>query len=120
MPNIRRAGRLALAFDALKQAVRACPLEILPEPLRKITESAFKTEILYRSKASKVKNKLQYLLDLQQQLLDVVASFPKVAELPPVKLVRRFLAEQTVFDPVLKKRVAKKGQEISPASLQSA
>ncbi len=120
MPNIRRAGRLALAFDVLKQAVRVCPPEILPESLRQVLEPAFKTEVLYRSRASEAKNKLQYLLELQQQLLDVVASFPEVAELPLVKLVRRFLAEQTVFDPVLKKRVAKKGQEISPDSLQSA
>ncbi len=120
MPNIRRAGRLALAFDVLKQAVRACPPEILPESLRKVTEPAFKTEILYRSRASEVKDKLQFILDLQQQLLDTAAPFPEVAGLSPVALVKRFLTEQTVFDPVIKKRVAKKGKEISPDSLQSA
>jgi len=120
MSNIRRAGRLALAFDVLKQAVRACPPEILPESLRQVLEPAFKTEVLYRSRASEVKDKLQFILDLQQQLLDAVAPFPEVAELPPVRLVRRFLAEQTVFDPALKKRVAKKGKEIAPDSLQSA
>jgi hypothetical protein len=120
MSNIRRAGRLSLAFDVLEQAVRACPPEVLPEPLKKITEPAFRTEVLYRSRASEVKDKLQFIPDLQQQLLDVVASFSEVAELPPVKLVRRFLAEQTVFDPALEKRVAKKGKEIAPDSLQSA
>ena len=70
MPDIRRAGRLALAFDVLRQAVRACPPEILPESLRKVTEPAFKTGVLYRSRANEVKNKLQHLLDLQQQFND--------------------------------------------------
>ena len=120
MPKIRRAGRLSLAFDVLNQAVRICPPEILPESLRQVLEPAFRTDLLCRSLASEVKNKLQFVLDLQQQLLDVIASFPEVAELPPVALVRRFLAEQTVFDPASKKRVAKKGKEIAPDSLQSA
>ncbi|HAU30873.1 MAG TPA: hypothetical protein DCW46_00995 [Desulfotomaculum sp.] len=120
MPKIRRAGRLSLAFDVLNQAVRICPPEILPESLRQVLEPAFRTDLLYRSRASEIKNKLQFVLDLQQQLLEVIASFPEVAELPPVALVRRFLAEQTVFDPTSKKRVAKKGKEIAPASLQSA
>lgn len=120
MPNIKRAGRLALAFDVLKQGVAACPQELLPETLKKVLEPAFKTEVLYHSRSQDVKARLEKVLELQEQLVAITNSMPEIANLPQIKLVRRFIAEQTTYDPEQKKRVVKENKDISPDSLQSA
>ncbi len=36
MSNIRMAGRLSLSYDVLTKAVKACPVEILPEQLARV------------------------------------------------------------------------------------
>lgn len=120
MPNIKRAGRLALAFDVLKQGVAACPQELLPEALKKVLEPAFKTEVLYRSRSQDVKVRLEKILELQEQLVALTSAIPEIASKPEIKLVQRFIAEQTTYDPEQKQRVVKENKDISPDSLQSA
>jgi|GEM_PF-2893910 len=58
MPDVKRAGRLALAFDVLKQGVAVCPQELLPEDLKKVLEPTFKTEVLYRSRGQDLQARL--------------------------------------------------------------
>lgn len=120
MPNIKKAGRLALAFDILKQGVQACPTEILSESLKKVTEPSFKNDILYRSKGSEVKAKTQAVIDLQQQLLEIAEQAPQVRELSEIQLVRRFLGEQATFNKEQNTWVIKEDKEIAANSLQSA
>ncbi|MGI9863111.1 transposase, partial [Moorella naiadis] len=120
MPNIKRAGRLALAFDVLKQGVAACPQELLPETLQKVLEPAFKTEVLYRSRSQEACARLEKVLELQEQLVALTSTRPEIASKPELKLVQRFLAEQTTYDPEQKRRVVKESKDISPDSLQSA
>ncbi|QGP93936.1 Transposase DDE domain protein [Neomoorella glycerini] len=120
MPNIKRAGRLALAFDVLKQGVAACPQELLPETLKKVLEPAFKTEVLYRSRSQEAGARLEKLLELQEQLVAWTATLPELASKPELKLVQRFIAEQTTYDPEQKRRVVKENKDIGPDSLQSA
>ncbi|MHB1041524.1 MAG: hypothetical protein ACYC0Q_01620 [Eubacteriales bacterium] len=43
MPNIKKTGRLALAYDVLKQAIEACPAELLSEMLKKLPSPPLKT-----------------------------------------------------------------------------
>ncbi|MFZ3130141.1 MAG: hypothetical protein WA125_03325 [Desulfosporosinus sp.] len=38
MSNIKRAGRLALAYDVLLQGIKACPLEILSSEFKEVLE----------------------------------------------------------------------------------
>lgn len=120
MPNIKRAGRLALAFDVLKQGVAACPQELLPENLQKVLEPAFRTEILYRSRSRDVQARLAKIIDLQEQLVALAAALPAIANKPEIKLVQRFITEQTTYDPEQKKRIVKENKDIRPDSLQSA
>lgn len=120
MPNIKRAGRLALAFDVLKQGVAACPQELLPEDLKKVLEPNFKTEVLYRSRGQDLQARLEKILELQEQLVALTAALPEIQAKPEIKLVQRFIEEQTTYDPEQKKRIIKENKDISPDSLQSA
>lgn len=120
MPNIKKAGRLALAFDVLKQAVEACPAELLSEILKKVTEPAFKNDVLYRSRGSEINSRIQAVIDLQQQLLEITKRFPEVYNLNEVQLVGRFLKEQATFDSEKNTWVVKENKEIGTNSLQSA
>lgn len=120
MPNIKKAGRLALAFDVLKQAVEACPAELLSEILKKVTEPAFKNDVLYRSRGSEINSRIQAVIDLQQQLLEITKRFPEVYNLNEVQLVERFLKEQATFDSEKNTWVVKENKEIGTNSLQSA
>lgn len=48
LPDIKRAGRLSLAYDILVQATKACPSEILTEELKRVPEPDYKRQALYR------------------------------------------------------------------------
>jgi len=120
MPNIKRAGRLALAYDVLKQAVEACPEELLPASLKEVAGPDFKNNILYRSKSSETKAKIQTIIDLLQQLLEIAKQEPKVQGIKEIQLADRFLKEQAVLDYRENKWVAKENKEIRATSLQSA
>ncbi|AFV10421.1 transposase domain-containing protein DUF772 [Thermacetogenium phaeum DSM 12270] len=120
MPNIKRAGRLSLAFDVLKKGVAACPQELLPEKLQKVLEPAFKTEVLYRSRSQDVQARLEKIVELQEELLALTSNLPEIQAKPEIKLVQRFIDEQTTYDPEQKKRIVKENKDIRPDSLQSA
>lgn len=120
MPNIKRAGRLALAFDILKQAIGVIPSERLTESLKKVADPSFKNDILYRSRGSEVKSKIQSIIDLQQQLLEVAEQVPELRDRNEISLVRRFLEEQAIFNNEKNTWVIKEDKEISANSLQSA
>jgi len=120
MPNIKRAGRLSLAYDVLVQAIKACPQEILPENLKRVLEPDYKRETLYRSKGSESMSRLQELINLCAQLLAITESRPDIHALSAVRLVQRFLEEQATFDSEQKTWTAKRNKDIAPDSLQSA
>ena len=50
MSNIKKAGRISLAYDVLSRAVKAIPETKRSKALAKVLESEFKTDTLYRSK----------------------------------------------------------------------
>jgi hypothetical protein len=118
-PNIKRAGRLSLAFDVLEQAIKVIPAEMRTERLNKVLEPGFKTDLLFRTKGPEVKNRLQELLDLIHELLKI-ADHPALKELNGVKVARRFLREQAEYDYQEDAYSAKSNKNIAPTSLQSA
>ncbi len=69
MSNIRRAGRLALSFDVLKQALKACPVDLLTPDLLEVLEPSFKNNLLYKVKSREVPSRLQEMLGLVQRYL---------------------------------------------------
>jgi hypothetical protein len=120
MPNIKWAGRLSLAYDVLTQAAKACPESILSKEIKTMLEAKYKKELLYRTKSSETKTKLETMLALGQQLLTATMPYPNLQNQKEIHLLKRFLNEQSDFDQASGHRVAKDSRDISPDSLQSA
>ena len=119
MSNIKLAGRLSLSFDVLQQALRICPEQMLPEQLKEGLNPEFKTNLLFRTRSSQVPGRLQEMINLSSQLLDLLQNH-KLTDSPEVALLRRFLSEQADFDQVTKTWQAKANKDIAATSLQSA
>jgi hypothetical protein len=117
MSNIKLAGRLSLAFDILQQALRSCPEEMLPEQLKEVLNPEFKTNLLFRTRSSQVSGRLQEMINLSVQLLELLEGQEDSSE---INLLRRFLSEQADFDQGTKTWQAKENKEIAATSLQSA
>ncbi len=119
MPNIRRAGRLSLAFDVLSQAVKACPLEILPDHLAEVVKPEFRKTLLYRVKAREIPGRLEKLLQLSAEFIQIVAEHEQLQEKEEFKILARFLIEQAESDADSHRWTASKGKHTSN-NLQTA
>jgi hypothetical protein len=121
MPNIKKAGRLALAYDVLAKAIKAIPESQLPEALKAVLTPNFKTEILYKTKPSESDGKMDQLLNLcleAEHILEANAAGKDRTE--ALRIIKRFIKEQANYDEKTKRLKAKSNKEISPDSLQSA
>jgi len=116
MPNIKKAGRIAPAYDVLVKAIKAIPKHKLPEELKAVLEPKFKTETLYQTRPSESSGKMDQLLNLCH--LGKHSSGKAAAEAR--RIVSRFLKEQADYDESSGRLKAKSHKEISPRSLQSA
>ena len=120
MSNIKRAGRLALAYDVLLQGIKACPPEILSPALKEFLEPNFKTKLLYKVKDSETSSRLENILNLDAELIQLVNVDPELKNQPKIQLLERFLKEQADFDDKRKVWLAKEDKAIAARSLQSA
>lgn len=120
MANIKRAGRLALAYDVLIKGIKASPAELLSASLKEVLEAGYKNKILYKLKNTEVPSRLEMLLNLCAELLKLVKDNEKLSTEPDIKLVERFLTEQANFDKERKVWVPKDDKDILASSLQSA
>ena len=119
VPNIQKAGRLALAYDVLYHAVKDCPNDSLSEDLREVVTPNFKTTLLYKTKGNGLNSRLESVLALGGKLREEVAGKPWEKQ-TSIELLKRFLSEQGSYDAVAKQWKAKPSGEISADSLQSA
>ena len=119
MSNIKKAGRMSLAYDVLVRAVKAIPPEKLTGSLSAVLEAKFKTDVLYRSKSDEHDSKLEMLLALCNEAVVILGSLPGMRDSEEFRIAKRFLSEQSVID-ADGKISAKPNKEISPDSLQSA
>lgn len=120
MSNIKKAGRMSLAYDVLVKAVKAIPEVKRTEALSQVLESTFKTDTLYRSKAQEAESKLTQLLNLCREALDLLNNLPEMQSSEEVRITKRFIEEQAKVDAETGKLIAKQKKEISSSSLQSA
>lgn len=121
MPNIKKAGRLALAYDVLSKAIKAIPESQLPEDLKVVLTPNFKTEILYKTKSSESDGKMDQLLNLcleAEHILEANAACNDKTD--ALRIIQRFIKEQAHYDENNKRLKAKNNKEISSDSLQSA
>lgn len=120
MSNIKRAGRLALAYDVLLQGIKACPLEILSSNLLEVLAPNYKTNLLYRLKDTEASSRLEKLLNLGGELSQLANDNLELQMRPEIQVLVRFIKEQTVYDDERKVWLAKENREIAAKSLQSA
>ena len=120
MSNIKRAGRLALAYDVLLQAIKGCPPEILSSDLLEVLDSHYKTILLYKLKDTEVSSRLEKLLNLGGELNRLMEDNEELQLRPELQILARFMKEQTIYDDQRKVWLAKENKEIAASSLQSA
>lgn len=119
MPNIRRAGRLSLAFDVLSQAIKVCPYDLLPDYLTEVMKPDFKKTLLYRVKAREIPGRFQEILQLCAELIQITAEHKHLKEREELKLLARFLGEQAEYDNETQSWKTRKSKQTS-SNLQSA
>jgi hypothetical protein len=119
MSNIKKAGRISLAYDVLVRAVKAIPETIRTEALSKVLEPDFKTDVLYRSKAAEADSKLTMLLALCNVAVAVLEAVPGLSDCEELRIAKRFLNEQAIMN-TDGNIIAKSKNDISSNSLQSA
>jgi hypothetical protein len=112
MSNIKKSGRMSLAYDVLVQAVKAIPQEKRTDALRKVLEPNFKTDVLYRTRKQDGDSKLTQLLNLCNEALHILEAQPDMLDSEEVQITRRFLAEQSISDEQREKLIPKPNKEI--------
>jgi hypothetical protein len=120
MSNIKKSGRIALAYDVLVKGVKAIPEGSRTEILAQSLEPGFKTDVLYRTKAQEMDSKLATLLNLCEEALQILKAHPGLKDSGEARILDRFLNEQSVTESESGKRTPKPNKEISSGSLQSA
>lgn len=118
--NIKNAGRLALAFDVLEQALKVVPNDIMSESMKQIMESGYKKKVLYKSKGEQIISKIQEVLNLCEEVLELVKNNNEINDLNEIKVMERFISEQTKVDTKSGELTAKENKEIRANSMQSA
>lgn len=119
MSNIKKAGRISLAFDVLHQAVQAIPNVYRSVSLIPVLTENFKTEILYRSRSDEKESKLSQILGLVQEALGILEKLEgDYADV--IRITSRFLSEQTQKDEATGNVIPKQNKDITSDSLQSA
>lgn len=119
-PNIRRAGRLSLAYDVLVQAIKSIPETLRTDDLNKVLAPGYKSDLLFRTKSSGVAGRLQEILNQIHELLKITGAYPGLNELEAIKIAERFLKEQSYYDYKEDSYTARGNKDIEATSLQSA
>ena len=118
--NIKNAGRLALAYDVIEQALKVLPKELMTESMKEILKDGYKSKLLYKSKGIQVIGRLQEILDICGTVAKIIEDIPEIVDLSAMKVLIRFIDEQTNIDSGTEKRTIKANKEIKANSLQSA
>jgi Transposase DDE domain/Transposase domain (DUF772) len=118
--NIKNAGRLALAYDVIEQALKVIPCESMSESMKEILDTTFKKRILYKSRGEEIISRIQGILDVGQKVIELTNETPEMQDLQEIKILKRFISEQTKTESATGKIKAKENKEIKPDSLQSA
>lgn len=121
MSSIKKSGRLSLAFDVLIKAVKSIPEDNLTDSLKEVLKPEFRTNTLFKTKASETDTKLVIVLNLcseAKNVLNSIEATEKTAD--TLRIVSRFIKEQSDIDKETNRLVAKASKEIPTNSLQSA
>ena len=116
MSNIKKSGRLALAYDVLVKAVKAIPEEKRCGALKEVLAPEFKSSTLSRVRAAETASRMEAVLELCRLAQQVLKELCPGEETEELKLLNRFTIEQAEYqDGRLKPK-----EDVPAASLQSA
>lgn len=118
--NIKNAGRLALAYDVLVQGIKSLPEETLTESLKEVLAEGYKNKLLYKCKTNQVVSKLEEILNKCIIVFEISNALPEAKETEGIRVLERFINEQTEIDVISKQRKIKENKNIKANSLQSA
>lgn len=119
MSNIKKAGRLVLAYDVLLKAVKAIPEYKRTEGLAKVLGEGFKTDLLYKSKPSESDSRLETLLNMCLEARNILQDIPDMEDSDELRILNRFLSEQAYIESSSGRLKAKDNKSIATDSLQS-
>jgi len=120
MSNIKKAGRLVLAFDVLYKAVKSIPENHPTENLKEVLNPEFKTQTIYRSRPSENESRLDMLLNLCLEVRNIIENIPDIQDSDDLRTLNRFISEQAFYDEDRECLKAKDKKNIPTDSLQSA
>jgi len=120
MSNIKKAGRIALAFDILYRAVKSIPEDKLTENLKEVLNPEFKTKVIHQTKPSESESRLEMLLNLCHEAKEIIEKNSALKDSDEHRILTRFLSEQAYYDEKTKRFKAKDNKNIPSDSLQSA
>lgn len=118
--NIKKCGRLALVLDVLEKVIRIVPIDCLSVELKKVKEANYSRKLLYQTKNSEVKNRLEYIIGLGISLKDIMSKNKELSTTKEYMLLERLLFEQTEINKNTGEYLVKSGKAINADSLQSA
>lgn len=119
LSNIKVAGRLALAVDILKKAVKICPQDRLTPALQEVLKESFENKTLYHTRTSSSTSRLQEVINLCVELKGLLPEKMEAKSLETTALLDRFLNDQAVYNDERNCWIIKSGKEIAATSLQS-
>lgn len=119
MSNIKKTGRISLAFDVLIKGVKAIPESKKTEKLSKVLLPEFKTGMLFNTRANEHETKLTQLLNLCKETVEVLKALEDITVEDEIRILERFINEQSDADGN-GKLVPKNKKDITSSSLQSA
>jgi len=120
MSNIKKAGRLSLAFDVLIKTTKAIPDADQTDNLKTVLNPEFRTEMLFKTKASETESKLTIVLNLCKEAQEILKSLNAKRSEEALRIVTRFLSEQAELDSEINRLVARNSKDVPSNSLQSA
>jgi len=120
MSNIKKAGRMVLAYDVLCRAIKAIPEHLQSANLQEVLGTEFKTNTIFRTKPSENSSKLDALLNLCQEAKSIMGSNETLASTDEFRVLTRFLTEQSYIESTTNQLKAKDNKNIGSDSLQSA
>jgi hypothetical protein len=113
MSNIKKSGRISLAYDVLVQAVKAIPEENRTNALSESLEPNFKTDILHKTRNQDGDSKLSQLLNLCSEALSTINSdrvnyLREINEIAAMAKEASSLLMEVAADPRCNTRLAKR------------
>jgi len=98
MSNIKKSGRISLAYDVLIRASRIIPESQQTETIKNIMSPTFKRDVISSVKTEEAQSKLSILLKYCQEVLNILENSPDVNAVDEIRIIKRLLNEQGVVN----------------------